>query len=83
MFTESDPLHAAAQRENEIVSGIQTAFAADKFAQRQRERRQTRRTRLAISAEELERMVKDYTVAHGGVVRCPPAYAVPSSQYHN
>ena len=80
MFTETDPLHAAAQRENEIVSGIRTAQAADEFARRQRGRRQHRPARLEISAEELEKMVKDFTAARGGVVMCRPAYTVPSSR---
>jgi len=83
VFTESDPLRAALQNENEIVSGIRTAVAADRFAQRQRDRRQHRRARVEISADDLARMVKEFAATHGGVVRCPTAYAVPSDQYHN
>jgi len=81
VFTESNPLHAATQSENEIVSGIKTAYAADKFAQQQRGRHHHRRARLEISADELERMVKDFAATRGEVVMCPPAYAVPSEQY--
>ena len=83
MFTESNPLRAALQNENEIVSGIRTAYAADRFAQRQRDRRQHRRARVEISADDLARMVTEFAATHGGVVRCPAAYAVPSEQYHN
>lgn len=83
MFTKSSPLHAAKQSEHEIVSGIQTAHAADKFAHRQRGRRQRSwAPPLEISAEDLERMVKDFAAARGGVVRCPPVYAAQSDQYH-
>lgn len=81
MFTESSPVHAAAQSVNEVVAGIQTAHAADKFAQRQRDRHHRRRAPLEISAEDLDRMVKDFVVTHGSVVMCPPAYAVQSDQY--
>ena len=83
MFTESNLLRAALQNENEIVSGIRTAYAADRFAQRQRDRRQNRRARVEISADDVERMVKEFAATGGGVVRCPPAYAVQSEQYHN
>ncbi len=83
MFTESSPLHAAAQNESEIVSGIRTAQAADKFAQRQHDRRRRRPMRLEISADELDRMVREFAATHGGIVRCPAAYAVPSEQYRN
>jgi hypothetical protein len=83
VFTESDPLLAAAQRENEIASGIRTAHAAEKYAQRQRERRRARRARFEISDVDVERMVTDFIAVHGGIVRCPPAYAVPSSQYRS
>jgi hypothetical protein len=83
MLTEATALLAASQRESEIVTGIRATHDADRFAQRQGGRRPQRRARLEISAEDLERMVKDFAAAHGGVVRCPPAYAVTSSQYHN
>ena len=83
MFTESSLLHAAAQSESEIVSGIRTAQAADKFAQGQRERRHRRPVRLQISADELDRMVREFSATRGGIVRCPTAYAVPSEQYRN
>ena len=76
-------LRAALQNESEIVSGIRTAYAADRFAQRQRERRPHRRARLEISADDLARMVKEFAATHGEIVRCPTAYAVPSDQYHN
>jgi hypothetical protein len=81
VFTESSPLHAAAQSVNEVTAGIQTAHAADKFAQRQRDRHYRRRAPVEVSAEDLERMVKDFVVTHGRVVMCPPAYAVRSDQY--
>ncbi len=82
MFTKSSPLGAAKQSEHEIVSGIQTAHAADKFARRQRGRRQRSWAPPEISAEDLEIMVRDFAAARGGVVRCPPAYAAQSDQYH-
>jgi hypothetical protein len=81
VFTESTVLQAATQSENEIVSGIRTAHAADKFAGRQRGRLQRRGAPVEISAEDMERMVKDFATARGGVVRCPPAYAARSDQY--
>ena len=83
MFTESSPLRVALQNENEIVSGIRTAYAADRFAQRQGDRRKHRRARVEISAGDVERMVKEFAAMGGGVIRCPPAYAVQSDQYHN
>ena len=83
MFTESSPLRVALQNENEIVSGIRTAYAADRFAQRQGDRRKHRRARVEISAGDVERMVQEFAAMGGGVVRCPPAYAVQSDQYHN
>ncbi len=83
MFTESNPLRAALQNESEIVSGIRTAAAADRFAQRQRVRRHQRRVPLQISADELARMVKEFAATGGGIVMRPPAYSVQSDQYHN
>jgi hypothetical protein len=83
VFTESNLLSATLQNENEIVSGIRTAYAADRFALRQGERRKRRRARVEISAGDVERMVKEFAAMGGGVVRCPPAYAVQSDQYHN
>ncbi|HLB97382.1 MAG TPA: hypothetical protein VJK90_06945 [Acetobacteraceae bacterium] len=82
MLTESNLLRAALQNENEIVSGIRTAHAADRFALRQGDRRKHRRARVEISADDVERMVKEFAATGGGVVRCPPAYAVQSDQYH-
>jgi hypothetical protein len=83
MITESNLLRAALQNENEIVSGIRTAYAADRFALRQGDRRKHRRAPVEISAGDVERMVKEFAASGGGVVRCPPAYAVQSDQYHN
>jgi hypothetical protein len=82
VLTESNLLRAALQNENEIVSGIRTAHAADRFALRQGDRRKHRRARVEISAGDVERMVREFAATGGGVVRCPPAYAVQSDRYH-
>ena len=81
MFTKSSSVVGALQSEHEIVSGIKTAHAADKFAQRQRGHKQPRRAPLEISAGDMEQMVKDFAATRGAVVMCPPAYAVQSDQY--
>jgi hypothetical protein len=83
VFTETSPLRAALQSDNEIVSGIRTAYAADKFAQRQRqpERRRRSRAPVNINADEMARMVKEFAATRGGIVMCPTAYAVQSDQY--
>jgi hypothetical protein len=81
VFTETSPVTAAMQSENEIVSGIRTAYAADKFAQRQPERRRRSRAPLNIDADEMARMVKEFAATRGRIVMCPAAYAVQSDQY--
>jgi hypothetical protein len=81
VFTETSPLRAALQSENEIVSGIRTAYAADKFAQRRPERRRRSRAPVDINADDMARMMKEFAATRGGIVMCPTAYAVQSDQY--
>jgi hypothetical protein len=81
VLTEPTLLPTTPQSESEIVSGIRTAAAADKFAQRQRVRRHRRQAPLQISDDDMARMVKEFAATHGGIVMCPTAYAVQSDQY--
>jgi hypothetical protein len=37
--------------------------------------------RLHLRAEDIERMVMEFTSSHGGITIGPPTYAAPSPQY--
>lgn len=38
--------------------------------------------RLRLTDAAIETMVRGFLAAHGSATKCPPAYAIPSYQYH-